>query len=342
MAATQNDQLEDLIKIDNGWYAAPVHDPNGKRLERLHSYGLLDTPPEAAFDRISALAAALFATPIALVNMIDRHRQWFKSCYGMGDMSETPLDHAFCTHALCSNEHVMVVTDASRDTRFYNNPLVTEWPHIRFYAGAPMINRDGYKIGTLCIIDRMPREDLGEEQKHHLASLADIAMDQVELSLANRKAGKTLQRLQANAPHKQERAQKGQPPQKNASNGTGRNHLLVAGCDRQILENLETCGYAYEHCNTPDAALAIVAEQDAQFDGIVLGKGIDDSDMRTVSRKLRTMQSRRYRNIPIIGVSPSLDREAMELHMQAGMNDVLQAPVRLESLKNSLREYLAS
>jgi len=133
------------------------------RLDALNSYAVLDTPPEPAFDRVTRSAASLFDVPIAVVSLVDRDRQWFKSCVGL-DASETPRGTAFCAHAIM-RDSVMVVPDASADPRFADNPLVTGPPGIKFYAGAPLVTAEGFRLGTLCIIDTKPRTMLSAEQQ---------------------------------------------------------------------------------------------------------------------------------------------------------------------------------
>jgi diguanylate cyclase (GGDEF)-like protein len=125
------------------------------RLEALRSLDLLDTPEEARFDRLTRLAQRLFRAPIALVSLVDEHRQWFKSHPGL-DVRETPRDFSFCAHAIQS-EDIMVVPDAHLDSRFRSNPLVTAAPGIRFYAGCPLRTADGSSVGTLSLIDTVPR-----------------------------------------------------------------------------------------------------------------------------------------------------------------------------------------
>ena len=156
----------------------PVPDNEKQRLERLRRYGVLDTPPSEAFDRVTRLASRLLNMPIALVSLVDAERQWFKSKVGI-DASETPRELAFCAHAICDTS-VLVVPNAPDDPRFSDNPLVTGAPDIRFYAGAPLRTDDGHNLGTLCVIDRSPRE-FSEEERTLLTDLAHIVIDELEL-----------------------------------------------------------------------------------------------------------------------------------------------------------------
>ncbi len=143
------------------------------RLAALLRYEILDTPDEAAFDDITQLAARFCGTPIALISLVDQHRQWFKSRLGL-DVSETPRQISFCTHTI-EGEGVFEVPDATRDPRFADNPLVTGEPDIRFYAGTPLTSADGYNLGTLCVIDRQPRQ-LSAEQRDTLERLGRQVM----------------------------------------------------------------------------------------------------------------------------------------------------------------------
>ncbi|MBC53233.1 MAG: diguanylate cyclase [Gammaproteobacteria bacterium] len=127
-----------------------------RRLQVLHSLNILDTPPDERFDRITRLAARLFRVPIALFTLVDSNRQWFKSSLGL-DVTETARDISFCTHAI-EQEDVMVIPDATQNPAFKNNPLVLQDPNIRFYAGCPVHADTGSRLGTLCLIDREPRE----------------------------------------------------------------------------------------------------------------------------------------------------------------------------------------
>jgi len=136
---------------------APLPHNEAKRLKALRDLLILDTPPEARFDRISAFAAKEFNVPIALVSLVDQDRQWFKSSFGMDDVQETPRDISFCGHAVAMAK-TLIVLDALADPRFADNPMVVGPPYVRFYAGALLRLPYGQVVGTLCIMDRRPRE----------------------------------------------------------------------------------------------------------------------------------------------------------------------------------------
>jgi GAF domain-containing protein len=149
-----------------------------KRLAVLWQYEVLDTVPEEVFDDLTELAARICEAPIALISLVDEARQWFKSKVGT-TVSETSRDLSFCAHAI-KQPDLFIVPDATKDKRFAKNPLVTSEPRIRFYAGAPLITPDGYALGTLCVIDKVPRE-LRLDQQRALRILARHVVSQLEL-----------------------------------------------------------------------------------------------------------------------------------------------------------------
>ncbi|MEM8696820.1 MAG: EAL domain-containing protein [Pseudomonadota bacterium] len=149
------------------------------RLAALHSYAILDSPGESQFDHIVELVRSLFDTPISLVSLVDADRQWFKAKAGL-DAPETPRDVAFCSYAIESSE-IFEICDATQDDRFADNPLVTGDPHIRYYAGAPLVTEHGHRLGTLCAIDTVVRRPLDARQREILERLARIVVDEIEL-----------------------------------------------------------------------------------------------------------------------------------------------------------------
>ena len=156
--------------------AIPINE--AERIAALERYGILDTLPETEYDDLTLLAAQICGAPISLVSLVASNRQWFKSRHGL-DIGESPRAISFCAHAI-HGETVFEVPDATRDERFRDNELVTGEHHVRFYAGAPLITPDGLKLGTLCVIDREPRE-LNDAQRHALEALARQVVTLLEL-----------------------------------------------------------------------------------------------------------------------------------------------------------------
>jgi diguanylate cyclase (GGDEF)-like protein/PAS domain S-box-containing protein len=175
-----------------------MHHPDAfteqNRLQALDSLAVLDTPAEQRFDRFTRLAALTFGVPIALVSLVDEQRQWFKSRCGL-DVAETPRSIAFCSIAVEQDE-MLVVEDAALDPRFAANPLVTDSPKVRFYAGQPL-HSDGHAVGTLCIIDRVPRNFTAEQRQalRDLAGLAEVELNHVKLATARLMAEQALKAL---------------------------------------------------------------------------------------------------------------------------------------------------
>jgi GAF domain-containing protein len=123
-----------------------------KRLEALKEYEIMDSLPEEEYDNITSLASRICGTPISLITLLDDQRQWFKSATGL-DVKETPIEYAFCSHAIQNPSEIMVVPDSRKDERFANNPFVVGEPHIVFYAGMPLVDEAGYALGSLCVLD---------------------------------------------------------------------------------------------------------------------------------------------------------------------------------------------
>jgi diguanylate cyclase (GGDEF)-like protein len=156
-----------------------------ERLHQLRTLAILDTPPEERFDRVTRMAKRLFGVPIALVSFVDENRQWFKSNNGL-EISQTERKISFCAHAIL-NKGVMIINDAAEDERFSDNPLVTGAPHIRFYAGKPLLSLSGQALGSLCILDRNPRnfDDDDIAMLTDLAGMVEREIMAVQLSISD-------------------------------------------------------------------------------------------------------------------------------------------------------------
>lgn len=162
-----------------------MQDPTeSERLAALERLEVLDSPSEPLFDSLTELAAQTFNAPIALISLVDHERQWFKACVGL-DVDHTSRDISFCQHAILSDQ-VFVVLDAAHDERFRDNPLVTGPPDIRFYAGAPLITPQGYRLGTICVIDTVPRQTFSDVDASRLQAIAMSVMQALVLRLDSR------------------------------------------------------------------------------------------------------------------------------------------------------------
>lgn len=231
-------------------FPVPIPKDEPDRLAELHDYEILDTLPEAVFDNITVLASHICQTPIALVTLVDSDRQWFKSKVGM-TVTETSRDIAFCAHAIMEDD-LFVVPDAAADKRFARNPLVRSHPKIRFYAGAPLITPNKHALGTLCVIDRVPRR-LTRDQQEALRALSRAVMTQLE---ARREIKQLQRRLKREAA---ERAQLSR--QLNESKGRRRSQLEPV---RRLSHEVRATSKAIlSHLNQITASNSILKYKDA-------------------------------------------------------------------------------
>ncbi|RZA00173.1 MAG: sensor histidine kinase [Sphingobacteriaceae bacterium] len=157
----------------------PIPKNEDERLESLRSYQILDTEEENDFDELAMLASAICQTPIALITLVDDKRQWFKSHRGT-DIRETPREISFCAHAIAADDDIMIINDTRKDERFVDNPLVTGDTNLAFYAGVPLVNEEGFALGTLCVIDQQVKQ-LTDKQAEALKVLAKQVTIKLEL-----------------------------------------------------------------------------------------------------------------------------------------------------------------
>jgi hypothetical protein len=173
--------------------SAPIPNNETNRINNLYSYKILDSLEEKEYDQLVELASQICNCPIALISLVDKDRQWFKAKKNL-EASETTRDIAFCAHTILQ-EDVMVISDAKTDERFHDNPLVAGELNVGFYAGAPIVSSDGYKLGTVCVIDHMEKNDLTSNQKSALKIIANQVSKLLELRIKNKKIIKTSKQL---------------------------------------------------------------------------------------------------------------------------------------------------
>ncbi len=170
----------------------PLPGNEAQRLLALERSGLVETPPEDAFDRLTWLAAQTLGMPISLITLLTPTRQWFKSRQGL-DMADTPRSWAFCNHTILQ-QRCMVSEDLSADPRFSDNPAVIDAPHFRFYAGCPIVDPDGFTLGSLCVIDTQPRS-LNDTEQAILTNLASLVSDEIKLRVTDGRLKRAMDAL---------------------------------------------------------------------------------------------------------------------------------------------------
>lgn len=302
------------VDIGAGFAPADVPRPanESQRLESLHSYSILDTPFEAAFDDIVKIAAQICGTPMALVSLVDERRLWFKSKFGLG-VRETPVDQAFCAHAILQPE-VFMVNDAQLDPRFAANPLVTGEPALRFYAGAPLRTPDGYQLGTVCVLDRQPRL-LNASQRDALQALARQTMALMEL----RRSLSTAEAMQKHL----------------------RSLMAIAGHD--LRQPLQSITMSLEIARLKSREPLVIQQATAGI-AAVLKLGQDLDDLAMASSAAATVVAPPQSEVPIaelfaaleLSWRPQADRKGLRLRFVSSRDLIVSHPGLLKSVLGNL------
>ncbi len=300
----------------------PVNE--AERIVALRRYQILDTSPEQEYDDLTKLASHICKTPIALITLIDSHRQWFKSKIGI-EISETSRDIAFCAHAILQNS-ITIVKDASTDPRFAQNPFVTGAPYIRFYAGVPLITPDRHAMGTLCVLDNNPHE-FTPEQREALEALARQVVAHLEL----RRSVVDLQQAKEIA----EAA-----TQTKSRFLAGRRILLVEDnpinlvVEKAMLENLEC-----QVDTAENGREAVEQIQKATYDLVLMDCQMPVVDGYEATSRIRLLGGT-FAKVPIIALTAGVMEWEREQCLGVGMNDFLGKPFTLKQLGQAMTRWL--
>ena len=288
----------------------PANEP--QRLDALRSYAILDTPVEAAFDDIVKVASQICGTPMALISLVDDVRQWFKASVGVA-VRETPVEMAFCAHAILQPE-VLVVSDTQQDPRFIDNALVTGEPKLRFYAGAPLRTSDGYQLGTVCVLDREPRQ-LSNSQREALQALARQTMALLELR-------RSLTAAEAMQKHL-------------------RSLMAIAGHD--LRQPLQSITMALEIARLKSGEPLVIKQATAGIAAVMkLGQDLDDLAM--ASSAAANVIAPKKTEVPVaelfaaleLSWRPQADRKGLKLRFASCKGQVVSHPGLLKSVLGNL------
>lgn len=309
--------------------------PTGNEAERLaalRDYHVLDTAPERAYDDIAGLAALICQCPIALVSLVDERRQWFKARFGLS-MAESPRAFAFCAHAL-RRKDLLIVPDAAADSRFATNPLVTGEPNIRFYAGAPLTTPSGLTLGTLCVLDRVPRA-LTALEREVLRALARQVMTQLELRRRLLPPSRIDEEdmTQPDSPHDAAATSPAPGPMP----GAGETVLLVEDepCVRALAHRLlQGAGYSVLSAADGPAALQVAAAHPGRIDLLLTDVTMPDMLGTELAARLRDTDP----GLRVLFVSGHLDNRVFQ--GARGEEHFLAKPFTISSFLHKVREVL--
>jgi CheY-like chemotaxis protein len=315
----------------------PLPPDEAKRLAALHRLKIMDTPEEDVFIRIVNLAAAVFNVPTALISLVDRDRQWIKAAQGT-NISSIPRNISFCSHTILGNE-VCLVNDATQDPRFAANPQVTGAPGIRFYAGMPLYSEDGYKVGTFCLIDYVPRDDFGPHQQDILIKIAAGVSDNLALRLHTLKLkaiadANVIPQKQAETVIETNLSLAGMPGRKL--------HILLAEDSKinQFAASAMLTNLGHEVSVVSDGLEAISATATGKYDLILMDMMMPGVDGPTATREIRNSGGKDS-GIYIIALTASASAMHQRECCEAGMNDYLTKPVTRKQLSDALARYAA-